>query len=168
MKTYEEMVAEYRKRQHDTVVDTLAVGLTYMDEIAVDTGLLAEANLLTEVTSSACAALPFVMIAATEGSKVILGRKSGKTSVKDGAYRMAKTGVAMGVGSAVTAAAGFWAALPVTMGVRSLFDRYRSRALTGRRVQGRITRLKELQAFLDAGETRQEEPGTAVMVGETL
>ena len=108
------------------------------------------------------------MIAATEGSKVILGRKSGKTSVKDGAYRMAKTGVAMGIGGAVTAAAGFWAALPVTMGVRSLFDRYRSRALTGRRVQGRITRLKELQAFLGAGETLQEEPGTDVIVGETL
>lgn len=150
MKTYAEIVAEYKKRQHDTVVDTLAVGLTYMDEIVVDAGLLAETDILTELTESACAALPFVMIAATEGSKVILGRKPGITGVKDGAYRMAKSGVAMGIGGAVATAAGFWAALPVTMGVRALFDRYRSRALTGHRIQGRITRLRELQAALAA------------------
>ena len=31
MKKYEEIVREYRKRQRDTVVDTLAAGLTYMD-----------------------------------------------------------------------------------------------------------------------------------------
>ena len=35
MKTYEEIVREYRKRQHDTVVDTIATGLTYVDKIAV-------------------------------------------------------------------------------------------------------------------------------------
>ncbi len=149
MKTYEEIVAEYKKRQHDTVVDSLAVGLTYVDELAVDVGILQETDVLTELTSSACTALPFVMIAATEGSKVILGRKSGKSGVKDGAYRMVKSGVAMGVGGAVATAAGFWAALPVTMGVRALFDRYRSHALTGHRVQGRINRLKELQATLN-------------------
>jgi hypothetical protein len=34
------------------------------------------------------------------------------------------------------------------MGVRALFDRYRSKALTGLRVQGRIARLQELNAFL--------------------
>ena len=40
VKTYEEIVREYKKRQHDTVVDTIATGLTYMDEVAVDSGLL--------------------------------------------------------------------------------------------------------------------------------
>jgi hypothetical protein len=34
------------------------------------------------------------------------------------------------------------------MGVRALFDRYRSKALTGMRVQGRINRLKELNSQL--------------------
>lgn len=156
MKTYAEMVQEYQKRRRDTVVDTIAAGLTYMDEIAVDSGLLEEAGLLTEVSGAMCSALPFAMIAATEGTKVLLGRKPGANGLKDGAYRMVKTGAAMGVGGAVAAAAGFWAAIPVTMGVRALFDRYRSRALTGLRVQGRISRLKELNAFLrkeDAMET---------------
>lgn len=168
MKTYAEIVREYKKRQRDTVIDTIATGLTYMDEIAVDSGLLEEAGLLTELTGTVCTALPFAVIAATEGTKVLLKRKPGTTGLKDGAYRMVKTGAALGVGGAVATAAGFWAAIPVTMGVRALFDRYRSRALTGRRVQGRISRLKELNAFLrqqDALETAVDAvPGDALPV----
>ena len=148
MKTYAEIVAEYRRRRYDTVVDALATGLTFMDEIAVDTGLLEEVGLMSELTESVCGALPFAIIAVDEGSKVLLGRKPGKTGVSDGAFRMVKTGAAMGVGGAVASMAGFWAAVPVTMGVRALFDRYRSKALTGLRVQGRISRLQELNAFL--------------------
>ena len=153
MKTYEEIVKDYKKRQHDTVVDTIATGLTYMDQIAVDTGLLEETGILTELTQSVTGILPFVIISATEGTKVLLGRKPGKTGLKDGAFRMAKTGAALGVGAAVTGITGFWAAIPVTMGVRALFDRYRSKTLTGRRVQSRIQRLQELNKMI-----RQERP----------
>ena len=153
MKTYEEIVRDYKKRQHDTVVDTIATGLTYMDEIAVDTGLLEETGILTELTQSVTGILPFVIISATEGTKVLLGRKPGKTGLKDGAFRMVKTGAALGVGAAVTGLTGFWAAIPVTMGVRALFDRYRSRALTGHRVQSRIQRLQELNRMI-----RKEQP----------
>ena len=73
MKTYEELLKEYRKRQHDTVVDTIATGLTYVDEIAIDTGLLEETGILTELTQSVSGILPFVIISATEGTKVLLG-----------------------------------------------------------------------------------------------
>ena len=162
MKTYEELVKEYRKRQHDTVVDTIATGLTYVDEIAVDTGLLEETGLLTELTESATGLLPFVVISVSEGSKVLLGRKPGKTGLKDGAYRMVKTGAAMGVGAAVTGLAGFWAAIPVTMGVRAMFDRYRSNALTGKRVEGRIKRLQELNRFIRR-ENEEAENGTDLL-----
>ena len=151
VKTYEQLVAEYRKRQHDTVVDTIATGLTYADKIAVDSGLLEETGLLTELTESVTGVLPFVIISVSEGSKVLLGRKPGITGLKDGAYRMVKTGAAMGVGAAVTGLTGFWAAIPVTMGVRALFDRYRSKALTGKRVEGRIKRLQELNRFIRKG-----------------
>ena len=157
MKTYEEIVKEYRKRQHDTVVDTIASGLTYMDEIAVDSGLLEETGLLTELTESVTGVLPFVIISVHEGTKVLLGRKPGMTGLKDGAFRMVKTGTAMGIGAAVAGATGFWAAIPVTMGVRALFDRYRSRTLTGRRVQGRIKRLQELNRFIRHEETEEEK-----------
>ena len=170
MKTYEELVKGYRKRQHDTVVDTLATGLTYMDEIAVDSGLLEETGILQELTGSVTGILPFVIISISEGSKVLLRKKSGKTGVLDGAFRMVKTGAALGVGAAVTGLTGFWAAIPVTMGVRALFDRYRSKALTGLRVQGRIERLKELNQFIREKDeekwtrTEEERPMTAVPV----
>lgn len=153
MKKYEELVKEYRKRQHDTVVDTIAAGLTYMDEVAVDTGLLEETGIMAELMENVTGALPFMIITISEGSKVLLKKKPGKTGVVDGAFRIAKTGAAMGIGAAVMSAAGFWAAIPVTMGVRALFDRYRSKTLTGFRVQGRIERLKELNRFI-----RNEKP----------
>ena len=160
MKTYEEIVKEYKKRQHDTVVDTIATGLTYMDEIAVDTGLLEETGILTELTESVSGVLPFVIISIHEGTKVLLKKKPGMTGLKDGAFRMSKTGAAMGVGAAVAGATGFWAAIPVTMGVRALFDRYRSKTLTGKRVQGRIKRLQELNRFIrrEEAEEQTEKP----------
>lgn len=165
MKSYQEMLASYRKRQRSTIVDTIATGLTYMDEIALDSGLLEEAGLLAELTGSVCSALPFAIIAVQEGSKVVLGIKPAANGVQDSAFRMVKTGAALGVGTAVAAGAGFWAAIPVTMGVRALFDRYRSKALTGMRVQGRITRLRELNAQI---RTAQEEcqPETPVVLPE--
>jgi hypothetical protein len=162
MKTYQEIVESYRKRQKDTVVDAIATGLTFVDEIAVETGLLEEIGLLTELTESVCGALPFAIIAVQEGSKVILGLKPAANGVQDGAFRMLKTGAALGVGGAIAAGAGFWAALPVTMGVRALFDRYRSRALTGMRVQGRITRLQELNQQLRAAQEEFSVEETSV------
>ncbi len=157
MKSYDEIVKEYRKRQHDTVVDTIAVGLTYMDEIAVDSGILEETGLLSELSESVTSFLPFMIIAASEGGKVILGKKTGKTGLKDGAYRIAKTGAAMGIGATVMTATGFWAAIPVTMGVRALFDRYRSKVLTGHRVQSRTERLKELNRLLRNEQLQDSE-----------
>ena len=140
MKKYEELVREYRKRQRDTVVDTLAAGLTYMDEIAVDTGLLEETGLLTDLLENAAGVIPFAIITVSEGSKILLKKKPGKTGLKDGAFRMAKTGAAMGV--------------------RAMFDRYRSKALTGYRVQSRIRRLRELNRFIrnEEPENREELP----------
>ena len=167
-KTYEELVREYRKRQRDTVVDTLASGLTYLDEIAVDAGLLEETGLWTELTENLTGLLPFAIISVSEGTKVLLGKKPGKTGLKDGAFRFAKTGAALGVGAAVSGLTGFWAAIPATMGVRALFDRYKSRALTGRRVQGRINRLKELNRFIRREEEEKRETLTEGIGGAAL
>ncbi len=163
MKTYQEILGEYRKRQRDTVVDALATGLTYVDNLAVDAGLLEEAGLMGELTESLCGALPFAVIAVAEGSKVVLGLKPARTGMKDGAFRMVKTGAALGVGGVVAASAGWWAALPATMGVRALFGRYRSRALTGLRVRDRIERLQELNAQLRRAQEEPEYLGGATL-----
>ena len=74
MKTYAEIVKEYKKRQHDTVVDTIATGLTYMDEIAVDSGLLEETGILTELTESVSGVLPVVIISADRAAGERRGR----------------------------------------------------------------------------------------------
>lgn len=160
MKSYQDILDSYRKRQRSTVIDAIAVGLTYMDEIVVESGLLEETGLLAELTSSVCSALPFAIITVQEGSKVVLGLKPAANGIQDSAYRMVKTGAALGVGTAVAASAGFWAAIPVTMGVRALFDRYRSKALTGMRVQGRISRLQELNQQLRQAQQTEDEPVT--------
>ena len=81
---------------------------------------------------------------------------------------MVKSGAAIGVGAAVTGLTGFWAAIPVTMGVRALFDRYRSKALTGRRVQGRIQRLEELNRFIRRGMKEETEPDEPLLQGKTI
>ena len=161
-------MSEYTTGYIFNFVDTMSAGLTYVDKIAIDTGILEETGILTELTQSVSGILPFAIISATEGTKVLLGKKPGKTGLKDGAFRMVKSGAAMGVGAAVTGLAGFWAAIPVTMGVRAMFDRYRSKALTGRRVQGRIQRLEELNRFIRRGMKEEEETNEPLLQGETL
>jgi len=168
--SYEEILAGYRKRQHDTTVDALAVGLTYVDEIAVETGLLEETGILCELTESVCGALPFVLIAASEGTKVILGKKPIATGAKDSAFRMVKTGAAMGVGAAVLTVGGLWSALPATMGIRALFDRYKSKTTLNLRVQSRINRLEELNAMLRKQHTHTDEApqSEAILAPQTI
>ena len=83
MKTYADLVKEYRKRQHDTVVDTIATGLTYVDEIAVDTGLLEETGILTELTQSVSGILPFVIISAVPHGQKRSGHGRRSRSVRD-------------------------------------------------------------------------------------
>ena len=148
MPSFKEMVEKYKKRRHDTVVDAVTTGLSLADNVTVDLGLLEDTGVATEIAETVSNVLPFAVIAVTEQCKVLLSKKTGAAGAGYAAYRMVKTGAALGVGGAVASAAGFWAAIPVTMGVRALFDRYRSRALTGMRVQGRIARLKELNASL--------------------
>ena len=85
----------------------------------------------------------------------MLGRKPAKNGTRDAASRMIKTGAAIGVGAAVTTAAGFWAAIPATMGVRALFDKYKSKSFQRIRVNQRIRRLQALRAQL--GDMKEPE-----------
>ena len=100
--------------------------------------------------------------------QVVAGKNYLVLCAEDGAYRMVKSGAAMGVGTAVAGLTGFWAAIPVTMGVRALFDRYRSKTLTGHRVQGRIKRLEELNKFIRRGMKEEESEEEPLLQGEPL
>lgn len=154
MPSYDAMVERYRTRQRAWLVDAIAAGLSYADEVSVDLGLLADTGLLTDILGAVSFGLPFTLIAITEGSKALLGRKTTEAARQDAAWRMLKTGTSMGAGAVLAAAgAGFLPAIPVTVGVRILLERYRGSMLCAYRVQQRIDRLRALR------EKRQNPAG---------
>ena len=104
MPSFKEMVEKYKKRRHDTVVDAVTTGLSLADNVTVDLGLLEDTGVATEIAETVSNVLPFAVIAVTEQCKVLLGKKTGAAGAGDAAYRMVKTGAAMGVGAAV----GLW------------------------------------------------------------
>ena len=145
MPSFKEMVEKYKKRRHDTVVDAVTTGLSLADNVTVDLGLLEDTGVATEIAETVSNVLPFAVIAVTEQCKVLLGKKTGAAGAGDAAYRMVKTGAAMGVGAAVTAAgAGAVVALTAAVSARVIMDRYRGYALMGHRVSLRTQRLKAL------------------------
>jgi hypothetical protein len=80
---------------------------------------------LGELLESVLPALPFVLIAAGEGRKVLMGRKSFELALQDGLYRATKTGAAIGVGALVVFFDGGLLSLPAAFLTRLGFDRYR-------------------------------------------
>ncbi len=146
MADYASLVAKYKARKKDTLIDSVATGLSYADNIAVDLGLMEDTGILDAVTTAA----PFAVIAVTEELQVIMGKKTGKAGFSDALQRMFKTGAAMGVGAIAAAAAGPIAAVPAAVGTRFLMKKYQSKALLTLRVQDRMERLQALRR-------RQEE-----------
>ena len=116
MPAYEELLKKYAKRRKDTVMDSVAAGLSYADNVAVDFGLLEESGLIDSLSIAA----PFAVIAVTEQMKVILGKKTGRAGLGDAVQRIVKTGAAMGVGALAGLAGGPVAAIPASMGTRAL------------------------------------------------
>lgn len=148
MKSYEQIVAAYQSRKKETMVDSITAGLTCVDDLAVESGWVESAGMAAEKMEGVCGILPFVVIAATEGAKVASHTKPAKTGLRDGAFRMAKSGIAMGIGAVVATSVNAWAAIPTAMAVRTFCDRYKSKMLTGIRVQERILRLQELNQHI--------------------
>ncbi len=161
MPAFREMVEKYKKRRHDAVVDSVTVGLSLADNVTADMGLLEDTGIAAEALETVSNVLPFAVIAITEQCNVLLGKKTGVAGAGDAAYRIIKTGAAMGVGAAVTAAgAGVAAALPAAVGARMLLDRYRGRALTGHRV---FMRTQRLRALRNAREEKRLPAGNAAL-----
>lgn len=152
MPEFQALVRRYQKRRRDAVMDSVAAGLSYADNVAVDLGLLEDTGLIDALTAAA----PFALIAVTEQMQVILGKKTGRAGLSDAVRRMLKTGAAMGVGALAALAGGPVAAVPAAAGTRALLQRYQSGALLGLRVQERTRRM---EALLQAREKRRAAPG---------
>ena len=144
-KSYRELVEAYQQRSRAALVDGITVALSHADEVVMDLNLLEETGLLSEILGTVSVGLPFAVIAVTEHSAVIRGRKTGKAALQDASFRMLKTGAGLAAGSAVMASGlGAIPAIPVAVGVRAMLEKYRSSLLTARRVRQRIQRLEAL------------------------
>lgn len=147
MTNFQDLVKRYKKKQNSGTVDAIAAGLSLADEVSVDLGLLEDSGILGNMLNALSFGLPLTIIAVTEGGKVLLGRKTQTAGFHDAAYRMVKTGAAMGAGVIVAGlGAGTLPAIPIAIGVRMALDQWRSKAMTGRRVQQRTRRLQALRA----------------------
>ena len=144
MAPYVALREKYIRRQREELIDTITTGLTCADELMVDMGLFEGLGDAAALLDSIFSALPFVLIVATEGTKVILGKKPGVAATRNAAFRAAKTGAAMAVGAGVAMVAGSVVALPAAMGTRLLLERAKSKTMLGRRVEKRA----EAMAFL--------------------
>ena len=167
---FDQLVTRYKKRQRDTLIDSVSTGLSYGSDVAVDLGLVEDTGLLTEITDTVGTALPFAVIAVTEQAKVIMGKKSQKAAMENTVYRMVKTGAAMGVGALAATVGGVAAAIPAAVGVRVMMDHYKSKALLGNRVAGRTARLRELtekRSKRVPGPDPVEEAGEYLEAGDT-
>ena len=142
---YRRLIQKYKKRQRDTLIDTVTTGLSYAEEVAVDLGVLEDTGLAAEVTGVVSSALPFAVIAITEQAKVIMGKKTQKEAAQNTVFRMAKTGAALGIGAVAGAFGGIAAAIPAALGMRALMDGYKSKSMLGSRIAGRTKRLSAIR-----------------------
>ena len=146
MPDFDTLVKKYTHREKSALVDSIALGLSWADEVSVGLGLMEDAGLLADVLDHISTALPFVVVIVQEGGKVLFKKKTREAGVQDAGYRLMKSGAAMGAGAAVAAAGMAGAALPVAVTVRLLIDRVRSRKFTGLRVAQRIQRVQSLRS----------------------
>ena len=144
MADYRELVKKYTKRRHDTLIDSVTAGISVAGQVTEELGVLEDTGVLGELAESVAPVLPFAVIGITEGANVMLGKKTGTAGAGDAIYRMAKTGAAIGIGSAVVAAGAGVVALPAVVGARLLIERYRGKTMTGYRVSMRTRRLRAL------------------------
>ncbi len=142
MSNFKELALKYKKKQNVTLADSIVAGMSLVDNVSVDLGLISDSGLL----DAASFGLPLLLIAFTESSRVLTGRKTATAGMQDSVFRMAKTGIAMSTGAFVAGlGAGALPAVPVAMGLRAVMDKYRSSSMTGQRVQRRIQRLRALR-----------------------
>jgi hypothetical protein len=88
--------------------------------------------------------IPFVIIAATEGHYLMMGKKSFEIAAGHALERAAKCGVAMGVGAIVIWLDGGLLSIPASMLTRIGIDRYRMAGRVINRLDGRLWQAKAL------------------------
>ena len=89
--------------------------------------------------------LPFLIIAISEGRKVMVGKKSLALALSNAFERVAKTSLSMGVGALVYALDGGILSLPATFLTRIGFDRVKILHRNERRIRKKLLLLEQLR-----------------------
>jgi hypothetical protein len=88
--------------------------------------------------------LPFIVITTTEGTAVLLGKKSAEQALSCAMERVLKSSISIGVGSIVALLDGGVLSLPSSVLTRILIDRYQILCRTADHIDRRILELKAL------------------------
>lgn len=88
--------------------------------------------------------LPFVIIALTEGRKVMVGKKSFEVAFVNGLERAAKTGLSIGVGALVYALDGGILSLPASFLTRVGFDRVKVTSRVSEKLEKRKSTANQM------------------------
>lgn len=88
--------------------------------------------------------LPFLIIAFSEGRKVMVGKKSFEMALSNGIERALKTGLSMSVGALVYLLDGGFLSLPASFLTRISFDRIKISSIVQRKIDKELSSLKQL------------------------
>ncbi|MDO5022738.1 MAG: hypothetical protein Q4E07_05300 [Eubacteriales bacterium] len=147
MTSFKDLLLKYTKKDKTTITDTVAVGLSFIDEAGADLGVLDSAGALGETLGTVSAVLPFASVLAEEGTKVLLKKKTPTAGKQDTVYRLVRNGLSVGAGAVVSGLGAGVVAIPTSCGVRILSEKMRTKLMASNRIEKRIARVKSISAM---------------------
>lgn len=141
----DEVATEAAQKMVDNVLNSGISESDLRDQIAEPLEDLLDSP-LEEFVESILPGLPFILIATTEGAKVLMGRQALQEALNQSLERGIKSGIAIGVGSTAAALTGAGlVSLPATFVTRLGINRYQIMKGLSRRMETDIYSLRTLQ-----------------------
>lgn len=108
---------------------------------------------LEELVENILPGLPFIIIAVSEGRKVMIGRKTFEMALSDGLERTVKTGAAIGVGALVYFLDGGLLSIPASFLTRVGFNRYKTMSIILKELRTKIDVTRKLLPYYSKAAT---------------
>ena len=148
MANLKELFEHYKSRDKSRIVDSIALGASFVDEMSIGLGLIENTDILMDTVSPISTALPFATVVLHEGSNVLFKHKSLKAGNQDTRYRLVRNGASLALGTMLNCiGAGIIASCAI--GLRLTLNRF-AQNTTSCRVEKRIERIKALQQGIAA------------------
>jgi len=102
MANLKELFEHYKSRDKSIIVDSIALGASFVDEMSIGLGLIENTDVLMDTVSPISTALPFATVVLHEGSNVLFKHKSLKAGNQDTRYRLVRNGASLVLGTMKT------------------------------------------------------------------